>query len=101
MVFKDLSQKVECVHPRTGRRMRIDKNIYDQISKAIYHSLKAGQDLTYTQIVGGIRDCFQEKGTGFKGSLEWYAVTVKNDMEARGIIQSYMEKGKKLHRLSK
>jgi len=31
--------------------------------------------------------------------VEWYAVTVKNDMVAKGVIETFMEKGKKLHRL--
>ena len=98
---KELSQKVECANPHTGRRMSIDKNTYDLISKAIYHSLKTGKALTYTQIVEAIYDGFKAKGILFEGSIEWYAVTVKNDMEAKGTIQTFTEKGKKLHRLSK
>jgi hypothetical protein len=27
--------------------------------------------------VNGIKQCFKEKKTVFKGSVEWYAVTVK------------------------
>jgi hypothetical protein len=101
MARKVLSSKVECVNPRTGRKMQIEKQTYDLISKAIYHSLNAGKALTYTQMVEAIYGCFKEQGAQFEGSVEWYAVTVKNDMEVRGIIQTVTEKGKKLHRLSK
>jgi hypothetical protein len=100
MVTKATLQKIECLNPNTGRKMKIDKSIYDLFSKAIYHALKKNQPLTYTQIVEGIEDCFKE-GKTFDGSVSWYAVTVKHDMHARGIIEVDIEKGKKLHRLSK
>jgi hypothetical protein len=49
--------------------------------------------------VNGIKQCFKEKKTVFKGSVEWYAVTVKHDMVANGVIETFTEKGKKLHKL--
>jgi len=101
MTTKPLAQKVECLNPNTGGRMNIDKETYDLFSKAIYHSLKEGEELTYSQIVEGIYECFKKQKTKFDGSIEWYAVTVKNDMEARGIIEAVTRKGKKLNRLKK
>lgn len=93
------SAKVECLNPNTGGRMKIDKATYDLFSKAIYHRLKGGKQLTYTQIVEGIHDCFKQQKTKFDGSVSWYAVTVKNDMEARGMVETFTDKGKKFHRL--
>jgi hypothetical protein len=82
--------------------MNIDAGIYELFSKAIYHELKRGKHgITYTDIVNGIKKCFKEKKTVFKGSVEWYAVAVKHDMEANNIIETFIEKGKKLHRLKK
>lgn len=101
MATRTLPQKVECLNPNTGRRMAIDKNIYDLFSKAIYHSLRAGKALTYSGIVEGVHDWFKKQNTKFEGSVSWYAVSVKNDMEARGVIESFVEKGKKLNRLKK
>ena len=95
------SSKVECLNPNTGGRMKIDKKIYDLFSEAIYGILKKNQPLTYSQIVEGIYDCFTQQKTKFDGSIEWYAVTVKHDMHARGVIEVYTEKGEKLHRLKK
>ena len=92
--------KVECLNPNTGRKMNIDAKVYDLFSKAIYHTLKKSkQGVTYTDIVSGVNQCFKEERTTFQGSVEWYAVTVKNDMVAKGVIETFMEKGKKLHRL--
>ena len=92
--------KIICLNPNTGRKMNIDEKVYNLFSKAIYHTVKKNkQGLTYTDIVTGVKHCFKEERTVFKGSIEWYAVTVKNDMVANGIIETFTEKGKKLHRL--
>jgi hypothetical protein len=101
MSTKTVPQKVECLNPNTGGKMNIDKKTYDLFSKAIYHTLKKSQPLTYTEIVEGIYDCLRKQKTKFEGSVSWYAVTVKHDMHARGVIEVFTEKGKKLHRLSK
>lgn len=92
--------KVECLNPNTGGRMNIDKEIYDLFSKAIYQTVKKGKALTYSQIVEGIKDYFKKQKIKFDGSVEWYAVTVKHDMHARGILHVYTEKGRKLHSLA-
>ncbi|RYZ28868.1 MAG: hypothetical protein EOO10_08120 [Chitinophagaceae bacterium] len=100
MVLAD-SAKVECLNPNTGRRMNIKKKTYDLFSKAIYHTLKKEGAITFTQMVEGVYDCFKQQKTAFDGSVEWYAVSVKNDMQARGEIEVFTEKGKKLHRIKK
>ena len=101
MPTKTTPQKVECLNPNSGGRMNIDKNTYDIFSKAIYHTLKKNQPITYSQIVEGIHDCFRQQKIKFDGSVEWYAVTIKNDMHARCVIEVFTEKGKKLHRIKK
>ena len=93
--------KIECLNPNTGSKMNIDAKIYDIFSKAIYHTLKKNkQGLTFTDIVNGIKKCFKEERTIFKGSVEWYAVTIKNDMVANHVIETFIVKGRKLHRIS-
>jgi hypothetical protein len=44
-----------------------------------------------------VKDCFAKQKTKFSSSLEWYAVTIKNDMHARDVLKVFMEKRKKLH----
>lgn len=82
-------------------RMNIDKGIYDLFSKAIYHTLKKGKALTYTEIVEGIEECFKLQKTKFNGSVSWDALIIKHDMHARGILEVFTKKGKKLHRIKK
>jgi hypothetical protein len=92
--------KVACLNPATGGRINIDADTYGLFSKAIYHSLMGNKRLTFTQMVEGVQNCFQQQSTTFSGSVSWYTVTVKNDMQAKGIISVFTEKGKKLHRLA-
>jgi hypothetical protein len=101
MANKTVNQKMECLNPNTGGRMNIDKPVYDLFSKSIYHTLQKGRALTFTEMVEGISECFKHQKKKFDGSISWYAVTVKNDMQARGLIEVFVEKGKKRHRLSK
>lgn len=91
--------KVACLNPNTGNYMNIDADTYELFSKAIYHTLMGSKSLTYTQMVEGVQDCFQQQATTFNGSVNWYAVTVKNDMQAKGIINVFTKGGKKMHRL--
>ena len=95
-------QSVQTLNPNTGRKMNIDANTYQVFSKAIYHTLKqAKTGISYTEMVKGVKKSLKETKANFKGSIEWYAVTVKNDMEANGVIETYFEKGTKLNRLKK
>ena len=94
------SSAIECLNPNTGRKMKIDKNTYELFSKAIYHVVKAGKAITFTEIVKGVEDCFKQEKTKFNGAIGWYAITVKNDMHARGVLKVFTEKGKKLHSIA-
>jgi hypothetical protein len=93
--------KIECLNPHTGRKMKIDSTTYELFSKAIHHTLGRKKSLTYTEIATGVKKYLKEKEIVFKGSIEWYAITVKNDLEANGMIETFTEKGKKLNRLKK
>ena len=97
-----LKEKIECLNPNTRRKMNIDSETYNLFSKAIYHTLKKEKrGITYTEIVDGVKKCFKENKTIFNGSVEWYAVTVKDDMVANNIIDTWVEKGTRLHKLKK
>jgi hypothetical protein len=96
-----MKNKTECLNPRSGRAIQIDSDTYSLFSKAIYHVLYGGKELTFEEITDGIDECFRENKTRFEGSVGWYAITVKNDMESRGLIEAIESKGRKLNRLTK
>ena len=101
MTTAKASQKTVLVHPRTGRQMNIDANIYDLVSKAIYHELKKNKSMTWTELSNGVKECIASKKIEFPGSVEWYAISIRNDMETKGIIKTYKEKGKTMNALAK
>lgn len=93
--------KQECLNPRSGRAMMIDSDIYELFSKAIKEILQAKKQLSFSELVDHVHAHFQKKKIKFDRSVDWYAISVKNDLEARGIITTFTEKGKKFNRLSK
>jgi len=94
-------KKVECLNPNTGGRINIDADIYQLFTKAIQHTLKGGKALTYTEIVLGVKKYLKDKNIRFEKSVSWYAVSVKLDMQVRGLLEVFTEKGRKYHRLKK
>jgi hypothetical protein len=90
--------KVECVNPNSGRTMQIDRAIWDLFSKAIKHSLQGGKELTYTQLVETVYDYLTSYKIDFKHSVEWYVVTIKNDLQVKNMLTVVTVKGKKLHK---
>ena len=92
------NNKVECINPNSGRIMQIDKAIWDLFSKAIKHSLKGEKELTYTQMVEAVYDYLTSHQIDFKHSVEWYVVTIKNDLQAKNMVTVFTVRGKKLHK---
>ncbi|MBX9785092.1 MAG: hypothetical protein K2X48_17535 [Chitinophagaceae bacterium] len=93
--------KTECINPNTGGKLQIDTNTYQLFSKAIYHVLKVKPGRSFADLVKGVTQCFKENKTPFSKSISWYTIVVKNDMEAKSVIEVYAQKGKKLNRLKK
>lgn len=54
------TKKVECLNPNKGRRMNIEKSIYELFSKAITQTLKEKGSITFTQMVEGVHDRFKQ-----------------------------------------
>ena len=96
---KTSKEKVACINPHSGREMNIDKDIYDLFTKAIKAALKNKNALTFTELTEAIKANLASSKIKFDRSVDWYAVTIKNDMDARGRLKVYTENGRKLHKL--
>lgn len=88
---------IQCLHPLGKKAPAISIEKYTLLEKAIYHSLQGKKGITFTDLIECIEKDFAKQKTIFKGSVSWYAVHVKNHMETKGIIKTYIEKGRKLH----
>ncbi len=93
--------KTTVTHPRTGTKRKFDASIYDPVKAAILQSLKGSRGKTFSELTDDVVKIMRKKLPGFKGSVPWYTISVRLDLETRGIVETFTEKGKKLNRLKK
>ncbi|MDN5212623.1 hypothetical protein QQ020_11225 [Fulvivirgaceae bacterium BMA12] len=80
-----MEEKIMTLHPEGKAGVNILKRRYDQVKEAILMILdENGGELTFKETSEIAQDVL--KGN-FDGKILWYVVTVKLDLEARGIIK--------------
>lgn len=82
-------------HPGDKAGVNIDREKYDTIKKAILDELKSGE-MTFSDLTKNIKRKLQKN---FEGSIPWYVVTVKLDLEARKLIKRLSGSGPQRLRL--
>lgn len=92
-------KKTITTHPRTGSQFKIDADIYEPFKAAILQSLKGSKGKTFTDLTDDVVKIIKKKMPGFKKSIPWYTISVRLDLESRGVVETFTEKGKKLNRL--
>ena len=85
-------ETVMTLHPDpTKRGVNISKAKYDVVRLAILKTLKERGEMTFTGLAQAVE---ADLAGRFEGSVAWYAVSVKLDLEARGELQR-VSRGKK------
>ena len=95
------SKKIFVTHPVTGTARKFDAAIYEPVRAAILHSLKGSDGKTFNELADDVVKIIRKKLPDFKKSIPWYTISIRLDLETRGIVETFMEKGKKLNRLKK
>lgn len=95
------AKKIITTHPRTGAEFAIDAAIYEPVKTAILQSLRGTKGKTFTELTDDVVKIIRKKMPGFKGSIPWYTISIRLDLETRGVVETFIEKGKKLNRLRK
>ena len=98
---KSTAKKVIVTYPQTGTERKFDAAIYEPFKAAIIKSLKGSKGKTFTELSEDVAAKIHKQMPDFKGSIPWYAISVKRDLETRGVVEAFEEKGKKLNRLKK
>ncbi|MBI5858978.1 MAG: hypothetical protein HZB42_15200 [Sphingobacteriales bacterium] len=101
MAKVEKSKKITTTHPRTGSQFDIDSEIYEPFKAAITQSLKGSKGKTFTELTDDVVKIIRNKMPGFKKSIPWYTISIRLDLETRGVVEIFTEKGKKLNRLKK
>src|SRR5258705_5436305 len=92
---------ISVTHRGTGTERKFDKVIYEPFKAAILQSLKGSKGKTFTELTDNVVKIIRKKIPGFKRSIPWYTISVRLDLETRGFVETFIEKGKKLSRLKK
>jgi len=98
---KAISKKTVITNPRTKREVKIDSSIYEPFKSAILQSLKGSRGKTFSELTDDVVKIIRKQFSQFKGSIPWYTISVLRDLETRGVVDNFIEKGKKLNRLKK
>ena len=98
---KTAEKKITATHPVSGREQKFDTVIYESFKAAIIKSLKGSKGKTFTELNDDVVKIIHKQIPDFKRSIQWYTISVRLDLETRGIVETFMEKGKRLNRLKK
>jgi hypothetical protein len=95
------SGKIIVTHPISGTERKFDTAIYEPFKSAILQSLKGTKGKTFTELTDDVVKIIRKKLPAFKRSIPWYTISIRLDLETRGLVETFMEKGKKLNRLTR
>lgn len=76
--------KILTLHPAGKKGTNISLAKYNQIKDAILEVMEKQEDISYEDLSDRLVAEMQDT---FEGKVVWYVVTVKLDLEARGIIE--------------
>ena len=94
-------KKIIVTHPATGTERQFDASIYEPVKAAIIKSLKGSKGKTFTELTDDVVKTIRKQVPDFRKSIPWYTISIRLDLETRGIVETFVEKGKKLNRLKK
>lgn len=95
------ANKIVVTHPQTGTERKFDAAIYGPVKAAIIQSLRGSKGKSFTELADDVVKIIRKQMPGFKKSIPWYTISIRLDLETRGIVETFVEKGKKLNRLKK
>ena len=76
--------KILTLHPNGKKGVNIYTSKYESIKAYLIKTIKAQNEITYQALN---QKAIKELSKTFDGKVGWYVVTVKLDLEARGIIE--------------
>jgi len=79
---------IQCIHPDPSKSMpRITRRKYDAVRQAILQAVQESADgILFQNLAGAVTRLLSPADLEVIGSVGWYTVTVKLDLEARGLI---------------
>jgi len=79
-----MSEKIMTLHPDSEKQgVNIDRKKYDQVREAILAEIDARGEVAFSDLPPAV----ERRLPSFEGSVSWYTVSVKLDLEARQLIE--------------
>ena len=78
-----MEEKILTLHPDGKQGVNISKEKYETIRQAILSILGEQGETFFKDLPAGVEPKLERD---FDGSISWYVITVKLDLEARGLI---------------
>jgi len=78
-----MKDTIRTLHPEKKQGVKISKEKYEIIRKAILCVLQTQKEITFMNLSKAVE---KEVNGNFEGSVTWYVTTVKLDLEARGQV---------------
>ncbi len=86
-----MTEKIQTLHPDPAKKgVNIDLTKYELVKSGILQVLGVGGRMKPMALFEGVAEYLMGQ---MEGSIKWYAVSVKLDMEARGEIEHDRKKG--------
>ena len=79
-----MKDTIRTLHPEKKQGVKISREKYEIIRKAILCVLQAEKEITFMNLSRAVE---KEVNGSFEGSVMWYVTTVKLDLEARGQVK--------------
>ncbi len=92
-----MSEKILTLHPQGKTGVNIDKWKYDMVRGAILEILNENETYPFKTLADEVA---ARLGDSFEGSFQWYTVSVKLDLEARGEVERIPKKSPQQLRLT-
>ena len=94
------SDRILTLHPEGKSGVNIEALKYEAVKKAILSLLQDEPDgVPFLELPKRVRRCLDRRPFGPGDSVAWYCVTVKLDLEARGLIERIPGSRRQLLRL--
>lgn len=86
-----MTVKIQTLHPDPAKKgVNIDRAKFDLVRNGIFEVLGATEKMKPMKLFESVAEHLEGQ---MDGSISWYAVSVKLDMEARGEIEHDRKKG--------
>ena len=79
-----MEDRILTIHPEGKKGVNILKNKYEQVKDTLITIVEEKGEISFTDLTEQAKQRLAGK---FDGKITWYVVTVKLDLEARGILQ--------------